>query len=186
MVSPSCNGGTSRVLYILLQLGLLLSLFSCGFLVRSPAPAHSSRGAFKRSWRLAGALKSEVDQSRAYVKQCDVMIVVPLLKLKLEILPSLQKKLPSNAKSSVLSKKALIEALDSSPYVQAVPDLSDSTHLAIFSKGEVDSLASKDAVFKWWKQLGDERPSNILICFKTHYLNLQYEAGLERGGPEAD
>lgn len=172
---------------VLVLLLLALPLGGLGLFIH-PSPVLSRASAFsiKRVSRL-GAVSGD-DPSKAYVKQSDVMIVVPLLKLKLEILPSLQGKLPGNAKSAVLSKRSLIEALDSSPYVQAVPDLSDSTHLAIFAKGEQDSAAAKEAVFKWWKQLGDDRPSNILLCFKTHYLNLQYEstAEEEEGGSEVE
>lgn len=173
---------------VLVLLLLALPLGGLGFFIHpSPVLGRASAFSSKRLRRLGG-VSSDVDPSKAYVKQSDVMIVVPLLKLKLEILPSLQGNLPGNAKSAVLSKRSLIEALDSSPYVQAVPDLSDSTHLAIFAKGEQDSAAAKEAVFKWWKQLGDDRPSNILLCFKTHYLNLQYEstAEEEEGGSEVE
>lgn len=122
------------------------------------------------------------------VKQCHAIFVVPLEKFKLDLLNpldgkrtlnQLDAKRPPRSIKNVYGKIEIMEAVDSTPFVQIVPDLAGKPHdrsWVVFTKDAEDTESFKNALFKWWGGKcfeKDDRPSNVLICYKTHCINLQ-------------
>lgn len=100
------------------------------------------------------------------VAKAEIIFIVPIVNL----IGSDSLSLNEAFDTKTVNKEKLVEAIDGTPFVQILPDLSDGQSFLVTARG--DSVTSMYERFvQWYKKL-DKRVANILIAYKDRYIIL--------------
>lgn len=118
-----------------------------------------------------GALSDEAKYARA----SEMVVVIPLANLKGESVLALRKLLPPTGsvqsaliKDSVMPRQRIVEALEGTPFVIALPDVSDGSSLCIFGLATAEDLLYS-LVVQWKKTVS---VPGILLAYKDRVMKL--------------
>lgn len=131
---------------------------------QAPAASFASLNQFKRQ-----PTKLYSEQS---LQKTEMLYVLPLDSMNLPEITSLIKALASEPRKAVLSKTALLNLINKSPFCQ-IHDYIYEQNVVFFI--EQDVTANYDAFISWLrknKKESDVEPYDILICKKDHLIRI--------------
>ena len=143
----------------------------------SPACRHWRRAVVLAPGAAAARTSAAGDDAVKLVTGSELLFVVPLQQLKGEHFLTLRKlietSLSLDVKDKVYLRDALTSVLDSSPFVQIVPDLLPGSSFVIFALGAHDKHTGfKESFLRWCRELGTDKVDGILIAQRDKYFRL--------------
>lgn len=100
---------------------------------------------------LTMALYDSSEAARAQIGQSELLLVAPIDAIRMDEVKWIRSNLPQNTKTSVLSRAALIQGIDGTPFVQVAEGIVGSS-FCIFV-GERDAEKATSAFSKWTRNL---------------------------------
>lgn len=149
---------------------LLVLLWACAVMGFVRRPVAST---LRCSLFAIRVLSDEAKHARA----SEMVVVIPLANLKGESVLALRKLLPPTGsvqsaliKDSVMPRQRIVEALEGTPFVIALPDVSDGSSLCIFGFATAEELLYS-LVVQWKRTVS---VPGILVAYKDRVINLLF------------